>query len=261
MKKLSIILILFSFAFLFVKNINGQVSPTSAPGLSGGMSLIPGLTCGNAISETPEARKCCVSQTKEAEHFGEADVIVNIFNFITGLPGGNLLKPVVDPILNIKDYALQLKRNIAPVPCPLGYPSTDTGGDCICVPAITPSPVEKLRELCGKYSFSNGGEKAACEACANAPGAWTGLGCIYGDTGRFLGDTVFSLAIGLAGIISLICILYAAFTLQTSQGNPEKIKKAQELLTSCIMGLMLILFSVFILRLIGVNILKIPGFG
>ena len=38
------------------------------------------------------------------------------------------------------------------------------------------------------------------------------------------------------------------------------LKKAQELITSCIMGLMLIIFSIFILRLIGVDILKIPGF-
>ena len=49
--------------------------------------------------------------------------------------------------------------------------------------------------------------------------------------------------------------------MQTSQGNPEKLKKAQEMLTSCIMGLMLIIFSVLILRLIGVDILKIPGFN
>ena len=41
----------------------------------------------------------------------------------------------------------------------------------------------------------------------------------------------------------------------------EKIKKAQDLLTSCIMGLMLIIFAVFILRLVGVNILRIPGFS
>jgi len=68
------------------------------------------------------------------------------------------------------------------------------------------------------------------------------------------------MGIGLAGLIALLCIIYAAFMIQISSGNPERIKKAQELLTSCIMGLMLIIFSVFILRLIGVDILKIPGF-
>ena len=81
------------------------------------------------------------------------------------------------------------------------------------------------------------------------------------ESKRFIEETIFGLGIGLAGMVSLLCIIYAAFTMQSSQGNPEKIKKAQELLTSCIMGLILIIFSVFILRLIGVSILRIPGFS
>jgi len=87
------------------------------------------------------------------------------------------------------------------------------------------------------------------------------MGCVYTDTKDFIEKTVFGLGIGLAGGFALLCIIYAAFMMQSSQGNPEKLKKAQELITSCIMGLMLIIFSVFILRLIGVSILKIPGFG
>ena len=71
-------------------------------------------------------------------------------------------------------------------------------------------------------------------------------------------ETVFGIGVGLAGGFSLLCIIYAAFMMQSSEGNPEKLKKAQEMITSCIMGLMLIIFSVFILRLIGVNLLKIP---
>ena len=55
-----------------------------------------------------------------------------------------------------------------------------------------------------------------------------------------------------------IMFIVGAFNYLTSFGNAERIKKAQEMLTSCIIGLMLIIFSVFILRLIGVNILKIP---
>jgi hypothetical protein len=91
-------------------------------------------------------------------------------------------------------------------------------------------------------------------------GIWTSIGCISSDLKGFISQTLLSWGIGLAGIIALLCIIYSAFQMQTSQGNPEKIKKAQELLTSCIMGLMLIIFSIFILKLIGVNILKIPGF-
>jgi hypothetical protein len=52
-------------------------------------------------------------------------------------------------------------------------------------------------------------------------------------------------------------ILYAGFMLMTSTGNPERIKAGQELLTSAISGLILLIFSVFILNFIGINILGI----
>ena len=98
-------------------------------------------------------------------------------------------------------------------------------------------------------------------ACSNGGGVWSGIGCVKTNVREFIQDTLFRLGIGLAGGLALLCIIYSAFMMQTSQGNPEKLKKAQEMLTSCIMGLMLIIFSVLILRLIGVDILKIPGFN
>jgi hypothetical protein len=91
-------------------------------------------------------------------------------------------------------------------------------------------------------------------------GAWTAVGCIKADFSSTLQDTLFPLFISLGGLISLGCIIYASFLLQTSMGEPEKITKAQELMTSCITGLIVIIFSVFILRVIGVDILRLPGF-
>jgi hypothetical protein len=45
----------------------------------------------------------------------------------------------------------------------------------------------------------------------------------------------------------------------TSGGDPRKAKAAKELLTSAIAGLLMIIFSVYILDLIGIRILNIPG--
>ena len=40
-----------------------------------------------------------------------------------------------------------------------------------------------------------------------------------------------------------------------------ELKSGQQLLTSAVAGLIMLIFSIFILRIIGVDILKIPGFG
>lgn len=131
-----------------------------------------------------------------------------------------------------------------------------SGGSCMC----KTDRVFLFEALCDK--MKNADEVRECKACIRGgKGIWSALGCLYTDIPTLLKEYVFKIGLGLAGMFALLCILYAAYTLQTSQGNPEKIKKAQELLTSCIMGLMLIIFSIFILRIIGVDILKIPGFS
>ena len=68
-------------------------------------------------------------------------------------------------------------------------------------------------------------------------------------------------AIGVGGGIAFLLIVYSGFMIMTSSGNPERLKAGQELLTSAISGLILLVFSIFILNLIGVKILEIPGFG
>jgi len=45
----------------------------------------------------------------------------------------------------------------------------------------------------------------------------------------------------------------------TSGGNPQRLQAGKELLTAAVMGVVLLLFGAYILNLIGVEILKIPG--
>jgi hypothetical protein len=72
---------------------------------------------------------------------------------------------------------------------------------------------------------------------------------------------VFSIALSIAGIVALGLIIASGYRLMVSQGNPEQVKGAREQLTAAIIGLLFIIFSLVILQIIGVNILKIPGFG
>ncbi len=90
----------------------------------------------------------------------------------------------------------------------------------------------------------------------------TAIGCInvLGGQNEFLG-AVLKWAVGIGGGIAFLLIVYAGFMIMTSAGNPERLKAGQELLTSAISGLILLIFSIFILRFIGIDILGLNQFG
>lgn len=90
----------------------------------------------------------------------------------------------------------------------------------------------------------------------------TAIGCInvLGGKDAFVGQ-LLGWAIGVGGGIAFLLIVYAGFMIMTSSGNPERLKAGQELLTSAISGIILLIFSVVVLNLIGVNILNLGAFG
>jgi len=90
--------------------------------------------------------------------------------------------------------------------------------------------------------------------------AWTAIGCIPTDVSAILKDYVFVYGTGLAGGIAFLYFLYGAFLILTSMGSAEKINEGKEIMISAVSGLILIIFSVFLLGIIGVDILRIPGF-
>lgn len=89
----------------------------------------------------------------------------------------------------------------------------------------------------------------------------TAIGCInVSDTNAFTAS-ILRLGVGIGGGIAFLLMLAAVFMIMTSAGDPKRMQAGQELITSALMGLMLIIFSVFLLQLIGVQILAIPGFS
>jgi hypothetical protein len=92
----------------------------------------------------------------------------------------------------------------------------------------------------------------------------TAIGCIpvlNNDNGTTFMAFILRWAVGVGGGIAFLLILYAGFMIMTSAGNPERLKAGQELLTSAISGLILLIFSVFILKFIGIDILGLGAFG
>ena len=88
----------------------------------------------------------------------------------------------------------------------------------------------------------------------------TAIGCIPLEGSGLVGF-ILGWAIGIGGGIAFLLMIYAGFLMMTSQGDPKRLQAGQELLTSAIMGLILLIFSVFVLKFIGVDILNIPGFS
>ncbi len=88
----------------------------------------------------------------------------------------------------------------------------------------------------------------------------TAIGCIPFTANGFV-EKLFPIFISFGGAIAFLLILFGGVQMMTSAGNPEKLAAGKELIVSAITGLLLIIFSIFILRIIGYDILHIPGFG
>lgn len=82
-------------------------------------------------------------------------------------------------------------------------------------------------------------------------------------------EVIFSNILGvvtaLAGLAVFVMLIVGGFNLLTSEGDPEKIKKATTMITTAIVGLALLIGSWFIMRLIEeftgvkITVFSIPG--
>lgn len=91
--------------------------------------------------------------------------------------------------------------------------------------------------------------------CYGRSGVRTALGCIRFNSLTELTKSLLGFGIGLGGGIALILVVLAGFIIMVSSGDKKKLQTGKSLLIAAITGLLLIIFSVFILRIIGVNIL------
>jgi len=97
--------------------------------------------------------------------------------------------------------------------------------------------------------------------CEDGTSLATAIGCIPTDSYSALFAKLLGFSIGIAGGIAFLMILVGGLKVLMSTGNPEKLEEGKDQIQSALVGLMLVIFSVFILQLIGVEMLHIPGFG
>jgi hypothetical protein len=88
-------------------------------------------------------------------------------------------------------------------------------------------------------------------------GIYTAIGCIPIDAISSFTAKILGFAIGISGGIAFLLIIFAGFQIITSQGDRYKLKSGRDLLTAAISALLLVIFSTFLLRVIGIDILGI----
>jgi len=126
--------------------------------------------------------------------------------------------------------------------CPQGPPATHT-----------------IQEICKVIQDSS--ERGQCEDCMKNGNSWTALKCLpTGNLDDFIG-WFLTRGIGIAGGIALLLMIFGAIKIITSAGNPEGVKTGGEIITAAVSGLLFIIFCIFLLKLIGVDILQLPEFG
>ena len=76
-----------------------------------------------------------------------------------------------------------------------------------------------------------------------------------------LASRIITIATGVGSGIAFLFLLTGAFKLITSGGDPDSVQGAKETITGAIAGLLLIVFSVVILQVVGVQLLGLPGFN
>lgn len=107
---------------------------------------------------------------------------------------------------------------------------------------------------CGGF----GNCRALCQRCESSGGIWTAIGCLPTDVASLV-RSIFEIFSGVIGGLIFLCIIANGLKIMTAQGDSEAIKKSREAIISCIVGLLVLLFSILFLKIVGVDILRIPG--
>lgn len=87
----------------------------------------------------------------------------------------------------------------------------------------------------------------------------TGIGCIPTDAPG-LAAFLVKLIVGIAGGVALLLLIIGGAQFIASGGDPDSLDEAKEKITAAVSGILLIIFSLLVLKVIGVDILGLPGF-
>ena len=121
---------------------------------------------------------------------------------------------------------------------------------------LPPSPPDYLYDMpviTVQEGSGGGGGGAGTNPC---PGGCceTAIGPICADLAEFVGK-ILEIGLGVAGGIAFILMVIGAIRVLTSSGDPQRVAGGRDMIIAAVAGLLFLIFSVLILRFIGVEIL------
>lgn len=127
-----------------------------------------------------------------------------------------------------------------------------------CVRCVYPTTYPKLNIASGQKPNVTPGPyyPSTPEVSKN----WTVFGCLDTAPGGFVSQ-IYQIIVSISAGFALLAFIYGGFTVLTSGGDPQRVRSGKNIIMGAIFGILLIVFSVFLLRLIGFEIIKIPGFA
>jgi len=124
-------------------------------------------------------------------------------------------------------------------------------GDPPCQPGLTDMEgvCVRMDTISGEYT------------CSDGVSIRSAIGCIPVLSLRLFIEFWLTYAMWLSGGVAFLFIIYAIFLFATSRTNEEQLKHSREIFFAAITGITLLVFAVFVFRLLGVDILKLPSFS
>lgn len=134
-----------------------------------------------------------------------------------------------------------------------GYVAFCRGGTADKKPLINGSITDTV-----EYYLTDPANQPYLAACRASGGIYTAIGCVD-PTPIGLITGLIRIALGVIGGVALLQLIYVG--IQYQLGDEAKIKEARSRLIATITGVAVLVFSILILRIIGVNVLDILPAG
>lgn len=127
-------------------------------------------------------------------------------------------------------------------------------------PQMNDDPVDPGNGVGNAVKNSGQISRAAGIPCQENKGVMTAIGCVPTSPNALI-QALLQFLVVISGAITLLLMASSAIQMMIQGSDAKSLQAAQQRFVGAASGLLFIIFSVFILKVIGVDILQLPGFS